>query len=57
MGKEGPESDEGTWSYAGGTGKFRGLKGKGTYKGKMEADGFVDTIEGEYTVGAATAKK
>jgi hypothetical protein len=58
MGKNGqPESDEGTWSYTGGTGKFKGLKGKGTYKGKMEADGFVDMIEGEYTLAAATAKK
>ena len=25
-----PISDDGTWSYAGGTGKLKGLKGKGT---------------------------
>jgi hypothetical protein len=54
MGKDGaPMSDEGTWSYSGGTGKFKGLKGKGTYKGKAGADGFEDQIEGEYTLPAA----
>jgi hypothetical protein len=26
----------GTWTYTGGTGKFRGIKGKGTYKCKFE---------------------
>jgi hypothetical protein len=59
MGKNGePESGEGTWQYTGGTGKFKGLKGKGTYKSKATADGVEDTVEGEYTLGAAaTAKK
>jgi hypothetical protein len=53
MAKDGsPLSDEGTWSYAGGTGKFKGLKGKGTYKGKAAADGFEDQIEGEYMIAA-----
>jgi hypothetical protein len=53
-GKDGaPQSDEGTWTFAGGTGKLKGLKGKGTYKGKTAADGFEDTIEGEYTLPAA----
>lgn len=52
-GKEGkPVSDEGTWSYTGGTGKFKGLKGKGTYKGKAAGDAFEDSIEGEYTLAA-----
>jgi hypothetical protein len=51
-GKDGaPQSDEGTWPFAGGTGKLKGLKG--TYKGKAGADGFEDTIEGEYTLPAA----
>ncbi len=54
MSKDGkPESDEGTWSYTGGTGKLKGLKGKGTYKGKAAGDAFEDTIEGEYTLPAA----
>jgi hypothetical protein len=52
-GKDGPQSDEGTWTFAGGTGKMKGLKGKGTYKGKAGAEGFEDTIEGEYTLPAA----
>jgi hypothetical protein len=53
-GKDGnPTSDEGTWTFAGGTGKLKGLKGKGTYKGKAGADGFEDTVEGEYTLPAA----
>jgi hypothetical protein len=29
----------GTWSYTGGTGKLKGLTGKGTYKGKGNPDG------------------
>jgi hypothetical protein len=44
-----PESAEGTWSFVGGTGKLKGLKGKGTYKGKYAADGTSTyEIEGEY---------
>ena len=40
---------EGTWSYTGGTGKLKGLKGKGTYKGKAAPDGTsTSEIEGEY---------
>jgi hypothetical protein len=43
---------EGTWKYAGGTGKFKTLKGGGTYKGKAEQDGSVTfDVEGEYSLG------
>ncbi len=43
---------EGTWKYVGGTGKFKTLKGSGTYKGKAEQDGSVTfDVEGEYTLG------
>jgi hypothetical protein len=44
----------GTWSYAGGTGKFKGLKGKGTYKTIHNSDDSV-TVEfvGEYHVPSA----
>ena len=40
---------EGTWSITGGTGKLKGIKGKGTYKGKLGADD-IGTMElvGEY---------
>lgn len=48
--KEGvPQAHEGTWSYTGGTGKLKGIKGKGTYKGTVAADGTgTIEVEGEY---------
>ena len=43
------QTDAGKWSYAGGTGKLKGIKGKGTYKGKGNADGSMTyEIEGDY---------
>jgi hypothetical protein len=46
-------SDTGTWSYTGGTGKMKGIKGKGTYKGKTNPDGSMTyDIEGDYTLPA-----
>ena len=52
MTKDGkPESSVGTWSYTGGTGKLKGIKGKGTYKGKADDKGnLVFQIEGEYAL-------
>jgi hypothetical protein len=44
----GIESAEGTWSFVGGTGKLKGIKGKGTYKGKGGPEGVTFEIEGEY---------
>jgi len=42
-------SANGTWSFAGGTGKLKGLTGKGTYKETALADGTSSgEIEGEY---------
>ena len=47
----------GKWSYTGGTGKFRGLKGGGTYtcksKGTEDTAGYTCDVEGEYTLPAA----
>jgi hypothetical protein len=44
-----PVSGNGTWSYTSGTGKLKGIKGKGTYKGTANADGSVTyQIDGEY---------
>jgi hypothetical protein len=41
--------EEGPWNFTGGTGKLKGIKGKGTYKGKQEPDGSSNyEIEGEY---------
>jgi hypothetical protein len=43
------QTSEGTWSYTGGTGKLKGLKGKGTVRGKAGADGTMTLeVEGEY---------
>jgi hypothetical protein len=46
-----PLSGKGTWSYISGTGKFKGIKGKGTYMGTANADGSITyKIEGEYSL-------
>lgn len=48
------ENSVGTWSYTGGTGKMKGIKGKGTYKGKSDKDGnVVSEVEGEYELPVA----
>jgi hypothetical protein len=50
----------GTWSYTGGTGKLKGIKGSGTFKTTFGEDGSTTTqVEGEYTLaeGAGAAKK
>jgi hypothetical protein len=42
---------DGKWSYTGGTGKLKGIKGSGTYKAKGAPDGSVSfDVEGEYTL-------
>jgi hypothetical protein len=50
-------ASSGKWSYTGGTGKFRGLKGSGTYTCKSKsADanaGYTCDVEGEYTLPVA----
>jgi hypothetical protein len=55
--KDGVSTGEGTWSYTGGTGKLKGLTGKGTYKSTGNADGGQDQVEGEYTVPPPPAPK
>src|SRR5436190_10342743 len=51
-----PVSGEGTWSFTGGTGKLKGIKGKGTYKGKFNPDGSATfEIEGDYQLSAPAA--
>lgn len=53
----GARSGEGTWTYTGGTGKLKGLKGKGTFKGTSAgADVTEDEVEGEYSLPEAAAK-
>jgi hypothetical protein len=46
------ESGQGTWSFAGGTGKLKGIKGKGTYKCMPSGDNVDCDVEGEYTLPA-----
>jgi hypothetical protein len=55
--KDGSNTAEGTWSYTGGTGKLRGLTGKGTYKSAGNADGATDHVEGDYTLPPPPAPK
>jgi hypothetical protein len=46
-----PQSTAGIWTFASGTGKIRGIQGKGTFKGKPDADGsMIIDVEGEYTL-------
>jgi hypothetical protein len=46
-----PVGGGGTWTFSSGTGKFSGIQGKGTYKGKANPDGTVTfQVEGEYTL-------
>ena len=53
-----PEASKGTWSYTGGTGKLKGITGKGTYTATPAADGNeVIDVEGEYAIPAAAPKK
>jgi hypothetical protein len=42
---------KGTWAYTGGTGKLKGIKGKGTYQCAPSGDGLACDIEGEYELG------
>jgi hypothetical protein len=47
----GMQTASGTWSFASGTGKLKGIKGKGTYKGTGSADGSATyEVEGEYSL-------
>jgi len=42
---------KGSWGFSGGTGKLKGLKGKGTYQCSPSGDGLACDIEGEYQLG------
>jgi hypothetical protein len=49
--KNGKPLSTGTWRYTGGTGKFKGIMGKGTYKARPDASGnYVSEIDGDYSL-------
>ena len=53
-----PGVSKGTWAFTGGTGKLKGITGKGTHTFTTNADGTsVVDVEGEYAVPAAAPKK
>jgi len=45
-----PQTVEGKWTFAGGTGKLKGITGQGTHKAKAAPDGVIVEVEGEYTL-------
>jgi hypothetical protein len=54
---EAPTTATCTWTFTGGTGKLRGLTGKGTCTGAFDASGgAVFDVAGEYSIAPATAK-
>jgi nitrous oxidase accessory protein NosD len=55
MAKDKTGSLTGKWTFVSGTGKLKGIKGGGTYKGTLAADGGGDVeVEGDYTLAAKT---
>lgn len=53
-----PTNIEGKWTFTGGTGKMKGIKGSGTYKVTPAQDGTASvTVEGEYTIAPPPAPK
>src|ERR1700675_271758 len=55
---QGPADSKGRWSLMRGTGKFKGIKGGGTYEGKLEADDVLTVeFEGVYDPSEMVAEK
>ena len=46
--KEGALQGKGTWGFTGGSGKLKGIKGKGTYTCAPSGDAVACEVEGEY---------
>ena len=44
-------SEHGRWTIVSGTGKLKGVHGKGTYTGKLQGESMVFYLEGEYQAG------
>jgi hypothetical protein len=57
MNKDNSGTNEGKWTFVSGTGKLKGIKGGGTYKGTQAADGTSEfEVEGDYTIAAPAPK-
>ena len=55
MAKDKTGTISGKWTFVSGTGKLKGIKGGGTFKGTAAADGSADVeVEGDYTLAAKT---
>jgi len=53
-----PQDIKGTWMYTGGTGKLKGIRGKGTYTVTPNEDGSaVVDVQGDYAVGPPAKSK
>ncbi len=53
-----PQTETGPWSLIRGTGKLKGLTGKGTYKGTAGADGTMTyEVQGEYQSSPSSRKR
>jgi hypothetical protein len=49
IGEKGPADDKGRWSLMKGTGKYKGIRGGGTYSGKLDANDELNlSLEGVY---------
>ncbi len=58
LAEHGPATTSGRWSYMRGTGKYKGIKGGGTYQGKLDADGGLTLeLEGAYVPAEMAAEK
>ena len=56
MKPDGSGTYSGTWKFLSGTGKLKGIKGSGTYKGGANADGSGNAdVDGHYTIPASAA--
>jgi hypothetical protein len=56
LNKDNTGAFNGKWSFVSGTGKLKGIKGGGTYKGMAAADGGSDVdVQGDYTIPEAKA--
>lgn len=55
-GEKGPVEAKGRWGFMRGTGKFKGIRGGGTYEGKLDADDVLTLrLEGVYDPAAMAA--